>query len=234
MPGSSTSILSLSGSSVRRLGKVVEGEVRALVNCVYMVSLRVNTTNGKHLSGDKDPAFLNVWNPGKKSVEFYWNVKHLDIMLDNARYSVIQFVLFFLLPTPRSTIGVNYIFKKYEGEKIHGLGHCCLRIGPAFPAWIELFVADVLILKYRVRKEVMEEISKELAAPAFSEHFLIETAVSYALNVTRDLIYEVWKDKDVVGFERAVNVTLPASRSLLRYLGNSDKSAADRIALSSA
>ncbi|PBK99829.1 cytochrome P450 [Armillaria gallica] len=172
----------------------------------------------------------------QKSTEFYGNVKAVGNHAGPRTILCNRQLLSLFLPLiPGLTVGANYIFnKKYEGEQIlyKQTGWDIVACVSAFSARIEFLIADAVILKDVTTARVSfpkplflyQPLStfgpnivasegntwrkyRKITAPAFSDRNN-RLVWEESLNITRDLIHTVWKDKDMVEVEHAVNIAL--------------------------
>ncbi|KAK0241060.1 cytochrome P450 [Armillaria nabsnona] len=185
----------------------------------------------------------------QKSFEFYRNVKavgnhpgYRTILWHRQPLS------YFLPPIPGLTGGTNLVFnKKYEGELSKSVppktGWDIVACVAAFPARIEFLIADATIVKditaarvsfpkpltmYRMLSVFGLNIVasegdtwkkyRKISAPAFSDRNN-RLVWEQSLKITGDLINTVWKNKDVVEVEHAVDVTLPIALNLIGVAG---------------
>ncbi|PBK99821.1 cytochrome P450 [Armillaria gallica] len=179
----------------------------------------------------------------QKTVEFYRNVKgvgnhpgHRTIFWSNHP------LVYFLPPIPGLTRGTNYFFnKKYEVYKQTGWD--IVACVTAFPAWSYFLIADPAVTKHITSARVSFPKAmllyralcifgpnivasegdtwkkyRKISAPAFSDRNN-RLVWEESLNITRDLINTVWKDKDVVNVEHVVGVTLPIALNVVGVAG---------------
>ncbi|KAK0437997.1 cytochrome P450 [Armillaria borealis] len=93
----------------------------------------------------------------------------------------------------------------------------------AFPARVELLIANVIILKDVTAARVSFPKPLFLYQPlsTFGPNIVGNNRLVWeeSLNVTRDLIHTVWNDKDVVEVEHVINITLPIALHVIGITG---------------
>ncbi|KAK0239242.1 cytochrome P450 [Armillaria nabsnona] len=179
----------------------------------------------------------------QKTIEFYRNVKAVGNHPGNRTIFWSNHPLvYFLPPIPGWTRGSNDFFnKKYEGEQIRdNITGASANHPDTRPYFL---IADPAVTKhitsarvsfpkamllYRVLSIFGPNIVasegdtwkkyRKISAPAFSDRNN-RLVWEESLNITRDLINTVWKDKDVVNVEHVISVTLPIALNVVGVAG---------------
>ncbi|KAK0188569.1 cytochrome P450 [Armillaria mellea] len=186
-------------------------------------------------------AVVLVW-VVQKTLEFYWNVKAVGNHAGNRTIFWSDHPLvYFLPPIPGLTSGTNYFFnKKYEGEQSRdaNTAEASANHHNTFPAKPYLLIADPAIVKrvsfpkpiflYDMLAIFGPNIVasegdtwkkyRKISAPAFSDKNN-RLVWEESMNITKDLINTVWKDKDVVNVEHIVDITLSIALNVIGVAG---------------